>query len=91
MLVDAAWDVSPEAEIVQVAQRAASRLGMSSELAGVPFGSDASKLGRAGIPTIIYGPGNIDQAHGEVEYVELEQLRRAKDFYKECIIDFFKL
>ena len=28
---------------------------------GVPFGSDASKLARIGIPSIVLGPGSIDQ------------------------------
>ncbi|MBL9184901.1 MAG: M20 family metallopeptidase [Verrucomicrobiaceae bacterium] len=50
---------------------------------GVPFCSDASKFGRLGIPTILFGPGSIDQAHAAVEYVECSQVEEALRFYTE--------
>lgn len=50
---------------------------------GVPFCSDASKFGRLGIPTILFGPGSIDQAHAAVEYVECSQVEEALHFYTE--------
>jgi acetylornithine deacetylase len=52
----------------------------------VPFGSDASKLSRAGIPTIVFGPGSIDQAHAADEWVELAQVEQACDFYRRMIL-----
>lgn len=88
VLVDPAWAVPLDSGIVGAAKEAAQSLGMDSMEAGVPFGSDASKLGRAGVPTIIFGPGNIDQAHAEIEFVELEQVFGARDFYKRCILSF---
>jgi acetylornithine deacetylase len=47
----------------------------------VPFGTDGSKLGRAGIPTIVVGPGDIAQAHTIDEWVAVEQLVQAARFY----------
>ena len=44
------------AELVQSA-------GRRSELVGVPFGTDAAALSAAGVPTIVFGPGSIEQAH----------------------------
>jgi acetylornithine deacetylase len=63
-------------------------LGLNPGVCGVPFGSDASKLSRAGIPTILFGPGSIDQAHSVDEYVELDQVAQAAAFYREFILSF---
>ena len=41
------------------------------------------KFGRLGIPTILFGPGSIDQAHAAVEYVECSQVEEALRFYTE--------
>jgi acetylornithine deacetylase/succinyl-diaminopimelate desuccinylase family protein len=84
-LVDPAMQTSSDAPIVVAAQRAADALGLDSQTHGVPFGSDASKLARKGIPTIIFGPGSIDQAHTDREYVELSQVDQAFEFYRSTI------
>jgi acetylornithine deacetylase len=88
MLVDEAWGVDPSSAIVQVAGSVLSNLGLNAEPIGVPFGSDASKLGRKGIPTIIFGPGSIDQAHSAIEYIELQQVVQAFEFYRSCLLAF---
>ena len=88
MLLDDAWTVDPTSAIVQAAQNVLSGMGENDQPIGVPFGSDASKLGRAGIPTIIFGPGSIDQAHAAVEYIDLQQVARASEFYRRCVLKF---
>ena len=88
MLLDDAWTVDPTSAIVQAAQNVLSGMGENDQPIGVPFGSDASKLGRAGIPTIIFGPGSIDQAHAAVEYIDLQQVSRASEFYRRCVLKF---
>ena len=89
-LVDAAWMVDPSSSIVGVARHVSSEFGLDDEPIGVPFGSDASKFGRAGIPTIIFGPGSIDQAHAAGEYIELKQVAQAFEFYRNCSMEFGK-
>ena len=42
--------------------------------AGVDFFSDAGVLGAAGIPSVLFGPGDIAQAHTADEWVSLRQL-----------------
>ncbi len=84
MLIDDAWIVDPSSSIVAVARTILQDLGWNDEPIGVPFGSDASKLGRSGVPTIIFGPGSIDQAHAAVEYIELNQVVQAFEFYRDC-------
>jgi succinyl-diaminopimelate desuccinylase len=46
--------------------------------AGVDYFSDAAVLGEAGIPSIVFGPGNIAQAHTADEWVNLAELERAR-------------
>ena len=41
---------------------------------------------RLGIPTLICGPGNIDQAHKANEYISLEQLKKGGRFL-DCLIE----
>ena len=56
-------------------------MDLHSELVGVPFSCDASTLAQHGVPSIIFGPGSIDQAHTPHEFVELAQVEQAEDFY----------
>jgi len=76
-----ATEVPATAEIAQVALRAAAAAGADAKIAGVPFTSHASLLAPLGIPTILFGPGNPDLAHGPVEYVEIEQVEKAARAY----------
>jgi acetylornithine deacetylase/succinyl-diaminopimelate desuccinylase family protein len=76
-LVDPAWSEPSESPWVTLIRDAMTTLNLDATPTGVPFGSDASKLGRAGIPTILFGPGSIDRAHTAAEYVELDQLEKA--------------
>jgi acetylornithine deacetylase len=55
--------------------------GLPSELVGVPFGTDAAILSAVGVPTIVFGPGSIAQAHTADEFIELEQLERATEIF----------
>ena len=40
----------------------------------MPFGTDASKLARAGIASVVFGPGSIADAHSANESVELAEV-----------------
>jgi len=44
--------------------------------AGVRYFCDASVLGHGGIPSVIFGPGDIAQAHTADEWISLESLER---------------
>lgn len=51
------------------------------KIIGVPYGTDAAVLAHAGVPSIVFGPGSIDQAHTVDEWLEIDQLKRAADIY----------
>ena len=47
---------------------------------GVPYGSDSTKMVNIGrIPTIVFGPGSIDQAHARDEFVEIAEVVKAAE------------
>jgi acetylornithine deacetylase len=56
---------------------AARDAGIDSRALGVPFGTDAAVFGGAGVPSIVFGPGSIDQAHTADEWLPLDQLELA--------------
>lgn len=80
---------TPEgARVAAVAARLLADMGLNPAPAGVPYGSDASKLTRAGIPSIVVGPGSIDQAHAAVEWVDCAEVERAAEFYRRMMLEF---
>jgi acetylornithine deacetylase len=74
--------------VVRVAQEACRETTGRGITAGVPYGTDASKLSRVGIPSIVLGPGNIDQAHSSVEFVDLDQVTQAAEIYARMMLSF---
>jgi acetylornithine deacetylase len=40
------------------------------------------------LPSLVFGPGSIDRAHAAVEYVEIDQVERASEFYRQFITRF---
>ncbi len=46
---------------------------------GVDYFCDAAVLANGGIPSVVYGPGDIAQAHTEDEWISLQSLEKAVD------------
>jgi len=47
------------------------------EIHAVPYGTDASTIAEAGIPAVVFGPGDIHDAHTKNESVDLRQVEQA--------------
>ena len=86
MLQDLPLDTARTERVVKVAAEVLAGLGLDPQPAGVPYGSDASKLARAGVPSVVFGPGSIDQAHAAVEFVDCGEVVRALDFYSRFLM-----
>ena len=56
-------------------------LGGPPAVSGVPYGTDAGPLGASGLPCLVFGPGDIAQAHTKDEWIALEQVRIAAEAY----------
>ncbi|MEX0978338.1 MAG: M20 family metallopeptidase [Pirellulales bacterium] len=66
----------PLAEQMVAAARAAN---IECAIVGVPYGTNAAAISAAGVPSIVFGPGSIDQAHTADEWLALDQLALASE------------
>jgi acetylornithine deacetylase len=74
--------VSPE--LMDHLSRSIERVtGRAPAIGGVPFGTDAGPLGRAGVPCVVLGPGDIAQAHTKDEWIEVDEVLKAAEVYFE--------
>ena len=81
----ASMEVAEEDAIVRLMQDVCRRFGRAVTVKGVPFGSDATKLTRAGTPTIVFGPGSISQAHTADESVVLDEVAQGADMLIDAV------
>ncbi len=66
-------------ELVALLGQCIDSLKASHEVIVVPYGTDASTLAEAGIPSVVFGPGNIAQAHTRDEWVPLDEVEQAAE------------
>lgn len=52
----------------------------------VSYATEAGLFEQAGIPSIVCGPGNIEQAHKPNEFISLDQLTKCELFLKNLIL-----
>lgn len=62
-----------------------SLLGEPHQPAAVSYGTEAGLFAKIGIPTIVCGPGSIDQAHRPDEFVEIAQIDHCIEFMHSII------
>lgn len=67
-----------------LANEFARRLGLSIGPA-VEFWTEAALFSQSGMTAIVYGPGDISQAHAANEWVDVAQLERAANIYVSMI------
>jgi acetylornithine deacetylase len=53
----------------------------SEDVVDLPYWTEASMMSGSRINAIVYGPGNLEQAHRPNEYVEIDQLQAAQRRY----------
>lgn len=66
-------------------QQVAACLGVDAIEHKVAYATEAGLFQQAGISTLLCGPGSIEQAHRENEYVAIEQLKSCELFLKKII------
>ena len=72
----AGLDMSSEAEVTRLVMQLSGANGTGK----VSFGTEGGLYQEFGIPTIVCGPGSIEQAHKPDEWIEIEQLVAAERF-----------
>jgi acetylornithine deacetylase len=84
-LSDGGMDGSADSDIARRCAAGVDATLGGHEIAGVQYGTDASKLAKAGTPAVVLGPGNIAQAHTSVEWVEVAQVEQAVAVYRRIM------
>jgi acetylornithine deacetylase len=59
--------------------RAIDEVTGKHEVQVVPYGTDASTIAEAGVPSVVFGPGDIARAHTCDEWVPLDEVERASE------------
>ena len=73
-------NIDPGEDIVALVKRLTGR----NDHGKVAFGTEAGLfMERAGIPTVVCGPGHIAQAHKPDEFIALEQIAKGEDFMSQ--------
>jgi succinyl-diaminopimelate desuccinylase len=75
-------ETNPTIPLVQKLMRS---VGQKKTL-GVNYFCDAAILSAGGIPSVVFGPGDVAQAHTADEWISLAEVERAKDL----LVGFFK-
>ena len=55
-------------------------------LRGVPYATNAAFYSATGVPSVVFGPGCIEQAHTADEWISLEQVYQAAEIYYRLIL-----
>jgi acetylornithine deacetylase len=76
-----ALDTSAETEIVALAHE----LTGTTEVGKVSYGTEASQFQRAGIASVVCGPGSIEQAHKPNEFIEVSQVDACEKFVSKLM------
>lgn len=81
-------ETDPSCKYVQRCCKVGEKV-LKREQKPIAFGASCEQcfLVEKGIPTIICGPGSLDQAHTIDEYVEKDQIRLAEQYYIAMIMD----
>ena len=63
-------------------------VALGSKCVGAPWFCDAAFFAEQNIPAIAIGPGSIKQAHTSDEYIDLADLERGANFFKDFLKSF---
>jgi acetylornithine deacetylase len=78
-----AFGIAPDAALVRWAQEVARTTHLGT--GAVSFATEASVFQSAGIPTVVLGPGSIEQAHKPDEFITHEQVAACEAFFARMI------
>ena len=75
-------DIDADHEVVRLAKACAAR----NDHGKVAYGTEAGLFQTmGGIPTVVCGPGDIAQAHRPDEFIALDQIDKAGDFFERLV------
>jgi len=81
----AGMEVSEEAPAVRLLAGAITAAGGDVRVEGAQYATDAGVLNAGGIPSVVFGPGDIAQAHTSEEWIDLGSLALAASAIRQLI------
>jgi putative selenium metabolism hydrolase len=79
----AGWLLPTAHPLVQAARRRLRSCGRPDDLFVAPYSTNATaSAGSLGIPSLVYGPGSIAQAHAVDEWIDIGQIEQAVTGYR---------
>jgi acetylornithine deacetylase len=70
--------VDPDEPVVRAIQAGMEAAGLEDTTpTGATYGTDARHYVDAGVPTVVFGPGSIDEAHYPDETIDWQEVERA--------------
>lgn len=84
-------EVDPDEPVVRSLQTAMESAGLNPSRRGATFGSDAVRYNESGdIPSVVFGPGSIEQAHQPNETIDWREVLHAGDTLVEAAQHFLR-
>ncbi|MDE3056508.1 MAG: M20 family metallopeptidase [Bacteroidota bacterium] len=84
-LVAAGMEVAEHAEVVRRLSEAIHSVTGDVNIEPASYATNAGTFNAAGIPTVVFGPGNIAQAHTNAEFIELNEVEQAAAIIKHLL------
>jgi acetylornithine deacetylase/succinyl-diaminopimelate desuccinylase-like protein len=72
-------------EIITLLSESIRYSGQNPQIVTMDASTDASRFNEAGIPTVVFGPGGIAQAHTTDEWIDLREVETASTIFGELI------
>lgn len=87
-IIDYAMEVSSDHPVLHYLGKAVASYVEGRINHGAAYGTDASKLARVGVPSVVFGPGNIAQAHTQDEWVALKEVETAAAVLVDLVLHY---
>ncbi len=85
-IISPPMQINKEEEVVKALfQCINDNRGTNPKIRGAKFGTDAAIFVNRGIPTVVFGPGNIAQAHSDDEWIEIKQVAQAAEIIAQTV------
>ncbi|QIB75965.1 M20/M25/M40 family metallo-hydrolase [Halogeometricum borinquense] len=82
-------EIDADEDVVRSLQTAMDVTGHdTTDPVGATYGADSRHYVAAGIPTVLYGPGSIEQAHFPDETINWDDVETARETYAEAAVEF---
>ena len=75
----------PTHQVIELLSDSIRNCGQDPQVVTMDASTDASRFNEAGIPTVVFGPGDIAQAHTADEWIDLHEVETASTIFRELI------